>query len=121
MKTILIVFLASLSLISCHDNSKEHSEVALSESREIIGKWESEHSYLTVTKDNTFKFRVKIDGDKSRGSGIWEAARDGGYYFRYRADKPTDYRSSQAEYFRVEGSGILFLYIDCEERFTKKN
>lgn len=102
-----------------HRSRSEDKVVKVSPTSDLVGTWKSEYSIFSVEADGTFKFTPLIEGNKSRGHGVWEKSVDGGFYIRYRADDANDYRFSGSEYFRLVEGEPKFFYIDSSETFKK--
>ncbi len=89
------------------------------EDSRLVGKWVSARSNIEFTATGNFTFTSRLEEYQSRGNGVWEPSSDGGFYLRYSADSPVEYRSSAADYIRIEDDKIVFQHFDSEERFQK--
>ncbi len=111
------ILIGCIALTGCGEPT--NSDDSRTDGEVLVGSWKSEYSRLVFREDGTFEFTPLIEGDKSRGRGVWEESKDGGIYLRYRADKPNEYHFSGAEYFRIIEAKSTFFHIDSHETFSR--
>lgn len=111
-----IALVVSMSIRSKHRSPRPVYSKANSR---LIGTWKSKQNSLEFLASGKFTFTSLSNQKPARGSGVWEAASDGGYYLRYSSDMSGKYHSAAADYVRLEDERIIFHHVNSEEIFIK--